>query len=480
MAGKAGKAGSKNSKKEKAAPAPTGANPPSSSAEPSPKASSSSASVTDAVHSSKSPSLTKDSASLTTPSAPAPATLSLDFAPPDPTESPDTGRTGARSSKDSLSSIEKKRKALSRFGMGVFALGVVAGVVYLGRDWEPEELTERKMTRETAPASQWGRTTTRLTSMFDFFSKPAWPELLPPPLPAPHQKPYTLLVSIDDLLVTSTWDRQHGWRTAKRPGVDYFLAYMSIFYEVVIFTTQHDYTARPITEKLDPYQFFVSYKLFRESTRASDKGPVKDLAYLNRPLDRVILLDTHPEHASAQPENAIIMKPWKGERGDKGLVEMIPFLESIAIYKPQDVRPILKAYEGKDIPREYALKEAEQKRLFVEDWKARGGGKGLSGGGFTLSSLFGGKEHAQPDPETYLDKQRREAQALYLAEQKYIKDHKDEFERLIAADLEAQTKQMGGSVFGSLGVMTGLAPPPKREDSLNADAKPATEAPQAA
>jgi import inner membrane translocase subunit TIM50 len=71
-------------------------------------------------------------------------------------------------------------------------------------------------------------------------------------LPAPHQKPYTLLLSIDDLLVTSTWGvssfvttvilnppplfnhtnnflkRQHGWRTAKRSGVDYFLAYLPI------------------------------------------------------------------------------------------------------------------------------------------------------------------------------------------------------------------------------------------------------------
>jgi import inner membrane translocase subunit TIM50 len=95
-----------------------------------------------------------------------------------------------------------------------------------------------------------------------YFNKPVWSELLPPPLPAPLQKPYTLLLSIDDLLVTSTWDvrffsllscfsilvaysfwlqRQHGWRTAKRPGVDYFLAYISQFYEVVIFTTQHHY-----------------------------------------------------------------------------------------------------------------------------------------------------------------------------------------------------------------------------------------------
>lgn len=39
-----------------------------------------------------------------------------------------------------------------------------------------------------------------------YFNKPAWTELLPPPLPSPHQKPYTLLLSMDDLLVTSTWD----------------------------------------------------------------------------------------------------------------------------------------------------------------------------------------------------------------------------------------------------------------------------------
>lgn len=39
------------------------------------------------------------------------------------------------------------------------------------------------------------------------------------------------------------------------------------------------------------------------------------------------MLDTNPEHASLQPDNAIIMKPWDGSKGDRGLVEMIPFLE---------------------------------------------------------------------------------------------------------------------------------------------------------
>ena len=41
--------------------------------------------------------------------------------------------------------------------------------------------------------------------------------------------------------LTPPSQRQHGWRTAKRPGVDYFLAYLSQFYEIVIFTTQFHY-----------------------------------------------------------------------------------------------------------------------------------------------------------------------------------------------------------------------------------------------
>jgi hypothetical protein len=39
-----------------------------------------------------------------------------------------------------------------------------------------------------------------------YFNKPAFKTLLPDPLPAPHQRPYTLLVDLEGMLVTSTWD----------------------------------------------------------------------------------------------------------------------------------------------------------------------------------------------------------------------------------------------------------------------------------
>jgi hypothetical protein len=82
--------------------------------------------------------------SLATPS---PTTLSLDFAPPEP--GAERERTGAKSSKDSLSSIERRRRQLGRVSFGLFALGLLSGCVYLGREWTEDELVSRRSVRVT-------------------------------------------------------------------------------------------------------------------------------------------------------------------------------------------------------------------------------------------------------------------------------------------------------------------------------------------
>ena len=115
----------------------------------------------------------------------------------------------------------------------------------------------------------------------------------------------------------------------------------------------------------------------------------------------MIILDTHPEHVSLHPENAIVPPKWDGSPRDKGLVALIPFLEcpsvyglllthtdmnhlAIGIYKPPDVRPILQAYAGKDIPIEYARREAEDTQRHLENWKGKGKKVNV-----TFSGLFG-------------------------------------------------------------------------------------------
>ncbi|KAF7309668.1 Mitochondrial import inner membrane translocase subunit TIM50 [Mycena indigotica] len=381
---------------------------------------------------------------------------SLDFSPQSEQQ------TGAKSSKDSLSSVELRRRRLGRLSAVVLALGFGINTIYLGREWEEEELKARKLTLETAVDTRWGRTKERFVDIFDYFNKPAWPELLPPPPPPPHSKPYTLLISIDDLLVTSTWDRQHGWRTAKRPGVDYFLAYISQFYEVVVFTTQNFYTAAPILDKLDRYNFYITHRLYREATRSINGKIVKDLSYLNRPLNTVILLDTNAEHIATHPENAIIIPKWNGDPNDKGLIAMIPFLESIGIYKPQDVRPILAAYHGKDIPIEYAKKEAEAKAAHVEKWnQSHPQGAGVSG----FSSLVGIGKPKPQIPPTYLEQKRREAQEQYAEEVKYIREHKDYLEGLLKKEQEIIAKEVPATLWDAVNQITGE--PPKKKPAAD-------------
>jgi import inner membrane translocase subunit TIM50 len=243
--------------------------------------------------------------------------------------------------------------------------------------------------------------------------------------------------------------------------VDYFLGYISQFYEVVIFTTQPHFTAMPIIDKLDRYNFFILYRLFRDATRTLNGKIVKDLSYLNRDLSKVILLDTDPEHVETHPENAIVLPKWKGDPKDKGLVAMIPFLESIAIYKPADVRPVLKAYQDKNIPLEYAKVEAEMKAKHVAEWKAK---HKSAGSGFSFGSAFGlSNTPTLPKsqvPPTYLELKRQEAQQHYKDEMKYINDNKEELERLLAQDQQMMNAQVPGTLLEAVDQILGKAPPP--------------------
>lgn len=155
------------------------------------------------------------------------------------------------------------------FGSAIF------GTVYLGRNWES---TEEESKHPNAP-SGWGfglfynRASARLADMLDYYNEPAFAKLLPDPDPA-WERPLTLVLSLEDLLVHSEWTREHGWRMAKRPGVDYFLRYLSQYYELVIFTSLPSMAGDPIIRKLDPYRV-VMWPLFREATRYKNGEYIK-------------------------------------------------------------------------------------------------------------------------------------------------------------------------------------------------------------
>ncbi len=110
----------------------------------------------------------------------------LDFSPPEVGK--EFQRTGARSSKGSLSSSEKKRRFLGRVSLALLLMGFGVHTAYMGREWEDAELREMRMVtyflcgrlqsssnfeklifqrREDALSTRWGRTKQRYREMFD-------------------------------------------------------------------------------------------------------------------------------------------------------------------------------------------------------------------------------------------------------------------------------------------------------------------------
>lgn len=140
---------------------------------------------------------------------------------------------GARQRPEYVSSQEKSRRKVMIVGYSALLMAGLGALWYVGNQENDKNKDLKGVDRFKKNMSELG----------DVFSKPALQKLLPDPLPPTHQRPYTLLVDLDDLLVHHSWDRQHGWRTAKRPGVDYFLGYLSQFYEIVLFTNQPNYVS---------------------------------------------------------------------------------------------------------------------------------------------------------------------------------------------------------------------------------------------
>ena len=165
-----------------------------------------------------------------------------------------------------VSSSERKRLRFANYMYASFAVIAATGYVFLGRNWENEE---EEKAHPDAPSGwafglMWNRAKARLGDQLNYYSEPAFPKLLPNPDPI-FERPYTLVLSLEGLLIHTEWSREHGWRMAKRPGLDYFLRYLSQYYELVIFTSQPWAVADPVIRKLDPYHI-VTWPLYREAT----------------------------------------------------------------------------------------------------------------------------------------------------------------------------------------------------------------------
>lgn len=133
-----------------------------------------------------------------------------------------------------------------------------------------------------------------------------------------------------DIVITVDLEGQeHNVYVRKRPGVDDFLRAVGQFYEVVIYTASVSKYADKVIDQLDKHRV-VSYRLFREACTWFLDGFVKDLSRLGRPLQHVLTIDNSPICYALQPENAIAISTWRGDKNDCELYDLLPILHALS------------------------------------------------------------------------------------------------------------------------------------------------------
>eukprot|EP00536_Pseudo-nitzschia_multiseries_P016449 jgi/Psemu1/263662/estExt_Genewise1Plus.C_11180008 len=188
----------------------------------------------------------------------------------------------------------------------------------------------------------------------DDIAKPSHEKLLPdwsqmPNVPHDIPVPHTLVLDLENTLVSSSWDRKRGWRHAKRPGVDKFLLDMAQYYEIVLYSPSIDGIADPVVNELDK-QGCIMHRIYRDGTYYHKGVHVKDLSKLNRNTDRMIVIDDDLAEVQFHPENVVRVKPYTdpNDRTDTTLARITPFLIEIARENHGDIPSLLSQYKGMD------------------------------------------------------------------------------------------------------------------------------------
>ena len=125
-----------------------------------------------------------------------------------------------------------------------------------------------------------------------------------------------------------------------RPFLKEFLAKISKWYKIVVYTASIPEYANLVCDKIDSENVF-SQRLFRDSCIATSAGYyTKDLSLVEKDLSQVILIDNSPICFELFPQNCILVDSFTTNKSDNGLFKILCLLDGIRFLS--DVRSLLK------------------------------------------------------------------------------------------------------------------------------------------
>jgi hypothetical protein len=140
-----------------------------------------------------------------------------------------------------------------------------------------------------------------------------------PYLPAPL-KPFTVVLDIDETLVHFKENK-----FLLRPGCHNMIKTLSMFVELVSFTSAEESYGTAALRVVDPFNA-IKLRLFRQHMTLNEGVLVKDLNVLGRDLKKVVIIDDRRTNFRLQPGNGIKIDPWTGDPKDDQLGKLLTLI----------------------------------------------------------------------------------------------------------------------------------------------------------
>lgn len=139
---------------------------------------------------------------------------------------------------------------------------------------------------------------------------------------------------------TNFQDQEYKVYVVLRPYVNEFLQAMVKHFEMFVYTSAKREYAETIVDILDPRKKIFRHRLYQEDCACVLGHYIKDLGVLERELSKTVILDNAPHTFPYQLMNTIPIKSWCGDKEDKELKRLVPYLEKLT--HANDFRTVLK------------------------------------------------------------------------------------------------------------------------------------------
>ena len=171
-------------------------------------------------------------------------------------------------------------------------------------------------------------------------------KISPPFLKTPCNKTYSLVLDLDETLVSVN---QNGICNL-RPGLFSFLNAIKPFYELISFTNGAKVYSDSIIKQIEARNKYFDYNLYREHSFLCGREFLKDISRIGRDMKKIIIVDNIANNFRLNPENGIQIAPYYGEysKNDTVLFELKKLLIMFHKFGFEDLRVAIKNH-AKDI-----------------------------------------------------------------------------------------------------------------------------------